>query len=50
MKKLEGEIGVIESQVKEEVDSLEGEIKGLQSEGKEKMEALNDLKAKLNRI
>lgn len=50
MKKLEGEIGAIESQVKEEVDSLEGEIKGLQSEGKEKMEALNDLKAKLNRI
>lgn len=36
--------------MKEEVDSLEGEIKGLQSEGKEKMEALNDLKAKLNRI
>lgn len=50
MKKLEGEIGAIESQVKEEVDSLEGEIKGLQSEGKEKLEALNDLKAKLNRI
>lgn len=36
--------------MKEEVDSLEGEIKGLQTEGKEKMEALNDLKAKLNRI
>lgn len=32
------------------MDSLEGEIKGLQTEGKEKMEALNDLKAKLNRI
>lgn len=50
MKKLEGEISAIDSQVKEEVRSMEKEIGSLQTEGKEKMEALSDLKGKLTRI
>jgi chromosome segregation ATPase len=50
VKKLEGEIVIIEEQVKEEVGKLETEIKEMQAESKHKMEALSDLKAKLTKI